>query len=334
MKTLLLLLKFPVCILVLFLASLKIKFKKKINEREYQSLINTFLVTGGWSNTLFSIINKNNKKIKIDSPEINKSSKVISNQINKNGFYICRNYLSENIVNKLVNFAENNLGNYAMDNLPIELTKEMIFDRKDPKATTFLLNENLLLNNLLIQNIISDPLIISISQNYFKSQPMLAAINMWWSTTFKKAPDKYAAQMFHFDLDGTKWLKYFVYLTDVNTLNGPHTFVKKSHMSQGIPWHFRKNGYERISDQKIYEHYGKDNVCELTGKKGDLIIEDSRGYHKGKPVLKDDRLILEIQFTDTLLYKKVNHPVLYSYNNNLKTLLKKNKNFFDLVKIK
>ena len=66
MKTLLLLLKFPVCILVLFLTSLKIKFKKKINEREYQSLINTFLVTGGWSNTLFSIINKNNKKIKID----------------------------------------------------------------------------------------------------------------------------------------------------------------------------------------------------------------------------------------------------------------------------
>lgn len=334
MKILLLLLKFPVCIFFLFMASLKIKFKKKMNEREYQSLLNTFLVTGGWSNTIFSIINKNNKKIKIDSPEINKSSIVISNQINENGFYIYRNYLSEKIVNKLVNFAENNLGNYAMDNLPIKLTKEMIFDRKDPKATTFLLNENLLLNNLLIQNIISDPLIISISQNYFQSQPILAEINMWWSTNFKKTPDKYAAQMFHFDLDGTKWLKYFVYLTDVNTFNGPHTFVKKSHKNQGIPWHFRKNGYERISDQKIHQHYGKDNVCELIGKKGDLIIEDSRGYHKGKPVLKDDRLILEIQFTDTLLYKKVNHPVLYSYNNNLKTLLKKNKNFFDLVKIK
>ena len=58
--------------------------------------------------------------------------------------------------------------------------------------------------------------------------------------------------------------------------------------------------------KKYHKHYGKDNVCELIGKKGDLIIEDSRGYHKGKPVLKDDRLILEIQFTDTLLYKKIN----------------------------
>ena len=333
MKTLLLLLKFPVCILVLFLASLKIKFKKKINEREYQSLINTFLVTGGWSNTLFSIINKNNKKIKIDSPEINKSSKVISNQINKNGFYIYRNYLSKNIVNKLVNFAENNLGNYAMDNLPIELTKEMIFDRKDPKATTFLLNENLLLNNLLIQNIISDPLIISISQNYFKSQPILSSLNMWWSTTFKTEPDKYAAQMYHFDLDGTKWLKYFIYLTNVNSLNGPHTFIKNSHRNNGIPWCFRRKGYTRISDEEIQKYFGSTNICEFHGKKGDLIIEDSRGYHKGKPVIENDRLILEIQFTDTMLYKKKKYPNLYSYGGNFKNLIKKNKNFFDLVNI-
>lgn len=334
MKTLLLLLKFPVCMLVLFLASLKIKFKKKINEREYQSLLNAFLVTGGWSNTLFSIINKNNKKIKIDSTEINKNSIVISNQINENGFYIYKSYLSEKIVNKLVNLAENNLGNYAMDNLPIEQKKEMIFDRKDPKATTFLFNENLLLNNLLIQNIISDPLIISISQNYFKSLPMLAAVNMWWSTNFKKEPDKYAAQMYHFDLDGTKWLKFFFYLTDVNSLNGPHIFIKKSHKNNGIPWSLRKRGYERISDQEIHQYFSSDKICEFLGKKGDLIIEDSRGYHKGKPVVENDRLILEIQFTDTLLFKKNEFPTLYSYNKNFKDLLQKNKIFFNFINIK
>jgi hypothetical protein len=334
MRTLLLFLKFPVCILVLFLASFKIKFKKKINEKDYQSLLNAFLVTGGWSNTLFSIINKNNKKIKIDSLEINKNSKIISNEINENGFYICRNYLSENIVNKLVNFAENNLGNYAMDDLPIESTKEMMFDRKNPQATTFLFNENLLLNNVLIQNIISDPLIISISQNYFKSQPMLAALNMWWSTNFKKEPDKYAAQMYHFDLDGTKWLKYFIYLTDVNSLNGPHIFIKKSHKNNGIPWRFRKRGYERISDQEIHQYFSSDKICEFFGKKGDLIIEDSRGYHKGKPVVENDRLILEIQFTDTLLFKKTKHPTLNSYNKNFEDLIKKNKNFFNFINIK
>ena len=335
MKTVLLFLKFPVCILVLFLASFKIKFiKKKINEREYQSLLNAFLLTGGWSNTLFSIINKNNKKIKIDLQEINKNSKVISNEINENGFYIFRNYLSKNTVNKLVNFAENTLGNYAMDDLPIELTKEMIFDRKDPKATTFLLNENSLLNNLLIQNIISDPLIISISQNYFESQPILAASHMWWSTNFKKKPDSYAAQMYHFDFDGTKWLKFFIYLTDVNSLNGPHMFIKKSHKNNGIPWRLRKKGYARISDQEIHQYFSSDKICEFFGKKGDLIIEDSRGYHKGKPVEENDRLILEIQYTDTLLYKKTKSPTLYSYNTNFENLMKKNKNFFSFINIK
>lgn len=320
--------------IILLSASIKIRLKKKINEKDYQSLINTFLVTGGWSNTLFSIINKNYKKIKINSPKILEDTKMISDKIDEYGIYIEKNYLSELAVKDLVNFAENNYGKYAMDNLPNKLKQETKFDRDNPKATTFLINESLLLNHSLIQNIICDPLIISISQNYFKSQPILAAVNMWWSTNFKKEPDKYAAQMFHFDLDGTKWLKYFIYLTDVNTLNGPHTFVKKSHKNKGIPWNFRKNGYERISDQKIYEHYGKNNVCELIGKKGDLIIEDSRGYHKGKPVLKDDRLMLEIQLTDTLIYKKINYPTLYSYNDNFKTLLKNNKNFFDLVKIR
>ena len=320
--------------LVLFYASMKIRLNKRINEKDYQSLINTFLITGGWSNTLFSAINKNYKKIKIDSPKILEDTKLISNKINEDGVYIKKSYLSELVVKDLVNFAENNYGNYAMDNLPDKLRQKMTFDRNNPKATTFLIDESLILNHSLIQNIICDPFIISISQNYFRSQPILAAVNMWWSTNFKKEPDKYAAQMFHFDLDGTKWLKYFIYLTDVNTLNGPHTFVKKSHKNKGIPWNFRKNGYERISDQSIYEHYGKNNVCELKGKKGDLIIEDSRGYHKGKPVLKDDRLMLEIQFTDTLIYKKINYPTLYSYNNNFKTLLENNKNFFDLVKIR
>ena len=334
MRLLLLLLKFPICILILISASIKIRFNKRVNEKDYQSLVNTFLVTGGWSNTFFSNINKNYKKVKIDSPKILEDSKIISDKINEDGFYIEKKYLLEPSVKNLVKFAENNLGNYAMDNLPDTLKQKLKFNRHDPKATTFLIDENLLLNNPLIQDMICDPFIISIAQNYFRSQPKLAAVNMWWSTNFKKKPDEYAAQMFHFDLDGTKWLKYFVYLTDVNTHNGPHTFVKKSHRNKGIPWHFRKNGYQRISDEKIYEHYGKDNVCELTGKKGDLIIEDSRGFHKGKPVLKDDRLILEIQFTDTLLYKKINYPTLYSFTDNLKTLLEENKNFFDLVKIK
>ena len=334
MKSISLFLKFFFCLLILLFASIKIKFKKKINERDYQSLINTFLITGGWSNSLFSIINKFYKKIEIDSKEVLINTKKISNKINEDGFYIEREYLSGNVVNNLVNFAENNLGNYAMDNISYELKQEMKFDRKNPKATTFLINENLLLNNPLVQKIICDPFIISISQNYFRSQPILAALNMWWSTSFKKEPDKYSAQMYHFDLDGTKWLKYFIYLTDVSSLNGPHTFVKKSHKNKGIPWSLRKKGYERVPDDKIHEQYGDANICEILGKKGDLIIEDTRGYHKGKPVIKDDRLMLEIQFTDTTLFKKNNFPILHSYNGDLKNLLKKNKNFFDLVKVK
>ena len=39
--------------------------------------------------------------------------------------------------------------------------------------------------------------------------------------------DEHAAQMFHFDMDRPKWLKFFIYINDVNEKNGPHFFIPK-----------------------------------------------------------------------------------------------------------
>ena len=44
-----------------------------------------------------------------------------------------------------------------------------------------------------------------------------------------KKADSEAAQMFHFDLDRIKWLKFFIYLTDVKINSGPHVYVSGTH---------------------------------------------------------------------------------------------------------
>ena len=328
------LLKFPMNIIILIVASIKVKFKIKINETDYQSLLNAFLVSGGWFNSLLSKINKNPNLLKFNNTEIEKKSRDITNKIINDGFFIERNFLNYMDIEKLIEFALNSEGFYVMDDINKKFQDQNKFDRKKPIATTYIINENLLLNFSIVQKIIMNPLILSVAQNYFKSKPILAAANMWWSTSFKKKADSASAQMYHFDLDGTKWLKFFIYLTDVNPLNGPHVFVLKTHKNNGIPWKFRSRGYQRISDEEINSFYGEDKICELLGNKGDLIIEDSRGFHKGKHLKKNDRLILEIQFTDTLLFKKEKELNLHTYDKNFKEFVKQNHEIFDLTNLK
>ncbi len=94
--------------------------------------------------------------------------------------------------------------------------------------------------------------------------------------------------------------KFFIYLTDVTPENGPHCFVAKSHGRNGQPRALLQRGQTRISDEDVRQHYPAEAFLEFTGPAGTIIAEDSRGFHKGKPVQSGDRLILELEFSDSL----------------------------------
>ena len=86
-----------------------------------------------------------------------------------------------------------------------------------------------------------NPKHISINASFFISNPV--------ETSEKK---KYSdAQFFHWDNDFTKFLKFYVYLTDIDTDSGPHIFVEKSHK-------FKKKQHKlcRVyNDNDIYQNY-------------------------------------------------------------------------------
>ena len=54
--------------------------------------------------------------------------------------------------------------------------------------------------------------------------------------------------------------------------------------------------FKRETDTTILQHYKAKNIIYHTGDKGTMIIEDTRGYHKGCPLIKGQRILLQLEF--------------------------------------
>ena len=91
---------------------------------------------------------------------------------------------------------------------------------------------------------------------------------------------------------------FFIYLTDVDTENGPHVFVRGSHRAN-LPStaNLRSRGYVRIPDSDVVAALGKDNVVELCGKRGTVLAVDTMGFHKGKPLIAGHRLMGQLIYS-------------------------------------
>jgi hypothetical protein len=101
-------------------------------------------------------------------------------------------------------------------------------------------------------------------------------------------------------MDRIKWLKFFVYLTDVGPDNGPHSFVEGSHRSGEVPASLLQKGYSRLTDDEVGATFSSDRFVEFVAPRGTVIAEDTRGLHKGKHVTRGDRLIFQMQFSNSL----------------------------------
>lgn len=301
----------PYYVLLVLISFIKIKYlNKNISEKEYQAMISLFVLTGGRSNEiLHQILKKNDQRDRFVNKSNADTYDETEQSLKKNGYLIKDNYLSDNDCSEILESSLKLNGYYKVDGNPSISNIKQIFDRDNPKGTMFYYEENDLINLPIIQKIISDPLLEKVAKNYFNSSPILSAVNMWWSSKFTEEPDSECAQKYHFDMDSLKWLKVFIYITDVGKKNGPHTFVKGSHTVGSLPYCIRKLGYDRIDDYQVLKNFGKDKLIEFDKSKGTLIFEDTKGLHKGKHVEEGDRLILQLEFTSTNFIKDTNKKI-------------------------
>ena len=183
------------------------------------------------------------------------------------------------------------------------------YDRAAPKAPKYLLTNDDTTDLEEVQELISDPSLIQVAQNYLRSKPIFSGISLWWSPPVKEMPDANAAQEFHWDMERIRWLRFFIYLTDVTPGTGPHCFISGSHRTHGIPPDILDKGYVRHSDENIIQRYGHEAYLRFTGTRGTIIAEDSRGFHKGEMPVDGDRLILAFELSNTTFGVNKRHRI-------------------------
>jgi hypothetical protein len=264
-------------------------------------MLRFFYLTGGLSNDFinFFVSKKPFKKetsfgifSKFKEDEMLK----YKNYLQDNGYVIFDNILNAEEVNNLINDFVEIEGFYASDDNIKSQKKKLNIN--NPEAVKFYYNSQDVIDNENFQRLLFDSSLIKFAQSYLKSYPIIDNISSWWSFP-SSIPDKNAAQWWHFDLERPKWLKFFFFLTDCTLENGAHCFVRGSHKNNGIRWSLRKKGYERLADEEIEKLYYKNDIIDIVAKKGSLLVEDTRGLHKGRNLIKNNRFLIQIQYSSS-----------------------------------
>jgi hypothetical protein len=281
------------------------------------ALLALFIKTGGRANDFMSrVVGLLHPPYRLPEPTgvlgklTQKDLAAIQSQLETDGYYVFENCLSSEFCERIVEKSLNVDCLLTSDEL---LTgSEPVYSRYtrgETKAAWYTLSRDDTTDIEEVQQLVSDPSLIAVAQNYLKSKPIFTAVAMSWSAPVKGAPDISAAQEFHWDMERIKWLRYFVYLTDVTAERGPHCFIKGSHRAGAIPDHLLQQGYNRIKDDVIFDIYGNDAYREFTGLRGTIVAEDSRGFHKGKFPTGGDRLLLAFEISNTAFGANKRHTI-------------------------
>lgn len=284
-------------------------FTGKTTAKAYSSMIALFCSSKGYSNDVLTwlvslarrpyVFPKSVKGF-LGSVGDDESSRALSS-LKSQGYYVFRNRLPDDLCDRLLNYATTHpckLRPMEGDDYgePIMAT----YDRDAPRAVRYEFLTDDMLANQDIQLLLSDLSFAALAQDYLGARPIVDVVGLWWHTNFSDKPDAEAAQYYHFDMDRIKWLKFFLYLTDVEPENGPHSFIAGSHKSGAIPAGLLSKGYARLTDEEVGQHFNKEDFREFLAPRGTILAEDTRGLHKGKHVERGDRLMLQIQFSNCL----------------------------------
>jgi hypothetical protein len=185
-----------------------------------------------------------------------------------------------------------------------------VYDPAHPIAEGYRFDEASLIVQPDIQRLMADPSLLAVAQAYLGCLPILSSVFMLWSTPARLADNarEELAQMYHFDMDRLKWLKFFFYVTEVTSDRGPHCFIAKSHRQGRQLPSLLARGYVRYPDQELEPFFQAADRIELTGPPGTLFAVDTRGYHKGITPRTGDRLMVQLEFCDSLFGAPYSRP--------------------------
>lgn len=160
------------------------------------------------------------------------------------------------------------------------------------------------------------PELLDIAGAYLGCVPTISTVGLQW--TFPGAWDPSSVQRFHRDTEDWRFVKFFVYLSDVETDSGPHRYVLASH---------RKRAKLRGAhdDAGVVEKHGAERILTITGPRGTNFIEDTWGIHKGEPPSARPRLMFDVMYSvgpvPLYEYRPVTLPGAHRYDRYVNRLI-------------
>lgn len=155
-----------------------------------------------------------------------------------------------------------------------------------------------------------DPQIYALAERYLNCPPIIQYLSAWETNSADLAnPEMY----FHLDHHGHKFLKLFVYLTDVREGDGHHEYVACSHNWKRFRESetFKSSANFSIQVRTKRRHKGNfwmnndvvslacaSQIEKLSGPAGTIFLEDTSGLHRGTKILHErSRLIFQVLYT-------------------------------------
>lgn len=136
----------------------------------------------------------------------------------------------------------------------------------------------------------NDPALLRLVEGYLGAAPVIAALRVWWTLPAggTHAED---SELFHRDVDDYRFLKLFVYLTDVDAGSGPHVFATGSHRLDAL------TEIRRYRDEEVAGAVGSEALVQLIGPASTTFVEATYGLHRASRPVTRARLMFQALYT-------------------------------------
>ena len=142
--------------------------------------------------------------------------------------------------------------------------------------------------------LITNDKVINLASSFLGSPATLTNLLPMWS--FKSHHDEpINMQLFHRDAEDYKFIKIFIFLSDVQKGNGEQVYIKGTSNMKNLPIELYK--IERYPNQLINRHLDLKKHLALTGSAGFSWAANPYGIHRGTVPSDTHRLLLQLQFS-------------------------------------
>lgn len=213
------------------------------------------------------------RKLLANSHELSSVENKILSELCKNGFANCDALFSNQDFASLEQYLQEKKNELKSSELNQSVhTKDFWVRLSDSDFAKGMTTDHPLINLSL-----NESLLRTIS-SYLGSAGFLEYVLLTYSTPMKS--ELKSSQLWHKDHDNDRMIKFFIYLSDVETTSdGPFTLLPKTENVEIKNSFFPKH----LSDEKIGPHIK--NKIEITGKKWtSFLVDTSQCYHMGSRV--------------------------------------------------